>query len=121
MAVLVTYEHPTQGSAAVATPTAVQVADLVTFNVSAASADILATTAGIAHNMNISAADLALGFPEVIIEPLYGTTGTIAPGAQWVVSAKGTNTIALAKTNATGGDPLPTVRVHVLRPHTIGR
>lgn len=119
MAILVTYEHPTQGSAAIATPTAAQVADLVTFNVSALSADTAA--AGIAHNMNMTAAELALGFPEVILEPLYGTTGTIAPGAQWVVAAKATNTISLAKVNSAGGDPLPTVRVHVLRPHTIGR
>lgn len=119
MAILVTYEHPTQGSAAVATPTAVQVADLVTFNVSAVSADTAA--AGIAHNMNLSAAELALGFPEVILERLYGTTGTIAPGAQWIVAAKAANTIGLAKVDATGGDPLPSVRVHVLRPHTIGR
>lgn len=119
MAILITYEHPTQGSAAVATPTAAQVNDLVTFNVSAASADT--AVAGVAHNMNFTAAELALGFPEVVLEPLYGTNGTMGFGCSWVVAAKATNTIGLSKLNATGGDPLPTVRCHLLRPHTIGR
>lgn len=112
---VVTYEYPTTG-----VPAAVQVKDLVTFTIVATASAGVAVA--VTHNMNISVADLALGFPEVILEPLYGTAGTEAliDAGAWIVSAKAANTVTLTKA-ATGGAPAAVIRAHVLRPHTIGR
>jgi hypothetical protein len=114
---VITYKHPVAGLVA---PTALQAKDLVTFVIVAtASAGVTVTAT---HNLGVSAADLALGFPEVVIEPLYASAGTEAlnDAGAWLCIAKDANTVQLAKA-ATGGSTLPVVQVHVLRPHTIGR
>lgn len=114
---VIAYEHPVTGAVA---PTALQAKELVTFNIIATATAAVTVTAS--HNMGISAAELALGFPEVIVEPLYGAAGTeaLADAGAWTVSAKNTDTVHLTKA-ATGAAAAAVVRVHVLRPHTIGR
>lgn len=114
---VIAYEHPVTGAIA---PTALQAKDQVTFNVIATASAAVTVTA--THNMAISAADLALGFPEVILEPLYGVAGTeaLVDAGAWIVSTKATNTVELTKAN-TGGCAAAVIRAHVLRPHTIGR
>ena len=114
---VIAYEHPITGAVA---PSALQAKELVTFNIIAtASAGVTVTAT---HNMGISAAELALGFPEVILEKLYGVSGTEAliDAGAWYCSALGTDTVQLTKA-ATGGCAAAVLRVHVLRPHTIGR
>lgn len=114
---VIAYEHPVTGAAP---PTALQARDQVTFNITAtASAGVTVTAT---HNLGLSAAELALGFPEVILEPLYASAGTEAliDAGAWLCTTKAANTVELTKA-ATGGSALPVLRVHVLRPHTIGR
>lgn len=114
---VITYKHPVAGLVA---PTAVQAKDLVVFVIVATATAGVTVTA--THNMGISAADLALGFPEVIIEPLYASAGTevlVDAGAP-VCILKDANTVQIAKA-ATGASSLPVVQVSVLRPHTLGR
>jgi len=114
---VIAYEHPITGAVA---PTALQAKELVTFNIIATASAAVTVTA--THNMGLSAAELALGFPEVILEPLYGVAGTEAllDAGAWTVSARNTDTVHLLKA-ATGGCAAAVVRAHVLRPHTIGR
>jgi len=117
MAATVVYEYPVAGTAPGVVPTAVQVKDLVTFAViGSAAAETIAAT----HNMSLSAADLAAGLPIVILEPLFASAGTEAISASWIVSAKAAATLSLAHL-AAGSSDIPMLRVHVLRPHTIGR
>lgn len=115
MAITVTYEHPVAGLVA---PTAVQVATQVTATV-IASADG-DTNADITHNMALSVAELAAGFPIVILEPLTAP----AQLSLWYVPAanKTTNAVRVTKSVAGGsGNAAAQLRVHILRPHTIGR
>jgi hypothetical protein len=117
MAVTVTYEHPVAGGAA---PTAAQALGLVTANIIDTSTAIAAAV--VSHNMNLSVAELALGFPQVILTPLFASVGNEAIGSDWVLTAKAANTVSLAKVSGAGtGSALPQLRVHVLRPHTIGQ
>jgi hypothetical protein len=63
---VIAYEHPVTGATP---PTALQAKEQVTFNIIAtASAGVTVTAT---HNMGITSAELALGFPEVILEPLW--------------------------------------------------
>jgi hypothetical protein len=114
---VIAYEHPVTGAAP---PTALQAKEQVTFNIIAtASAGVTVTAT---HNMGITSAELALGFPEVILEPLWGASGTeaLVDAGAWVCTNKDTATVQLTKA-ATGGCAAAVLRVHVLRPHTIGR
>lgn len=118
MAVTVTYEYPVAG---LVPPVAItQAKDFVTANVIAdADGDLAAT---ITHNLGISVADLAAGLPVVTLEPLQTAGTTEARLADWIVTSKTANTVVLGKTNAGGsGAAAPTLRVHVQRPHSIGR
>jgi hypothetical protein len=114
---VITYKHPVAGLAA---PAAARVADLVTFVIAATATAAVTVTA--THNMGISAADLALGFPEVVGEPLYAVAGTepLNDAGAWICIAKDANTVQMAKA-ATGAAASPVVQVSVLRPHTIAR
>lgn len=117
------YETPATGYVV---PTAVQVKDQVTFvltDVVTADAAVIVT-----HNMAMSAADLAAGFPIVVLQPLRAS----ARGAEWLVGSaalpgatgKTANAIQLSKVNTAGSDTgsaVAQIRVHLLRPHTIGR
>lgn len=114
MAVTVTYEHPVAGLVA---PTAFQAKGIVNATIiKGANADIAAT---ITHNMGLSAAELAAGFPKVTITPIEQVTAVLA---DWTVAARGANDITLAATAAVGsGSANPQVRVIIERPHSIVR
>jgi hypothetical protein len=94
MAVTAVFELPATG---LVNPAAEQVADRVTFTLN----DVVTgdTVITVTHNMNLSAADLAAGFPIVVLQPLRAT----ARSANWVVGTVGTsagrlaNSIGLAK------------------------
>ncbi len=79
MAAVITYQHPVAGIVA---PTALQAMDLVTAVVEALDAD---TDAVVVHNLGLTAAQLALGWPIVTLEPLYAVAGTEANLADWFV------------------------------------
>lgn len=118
MAATAVYEYPVAGTAGVIpAPTVAQVKDLVTFAVIGSAA---AETIAVTHNMNLSLAELTLGFPIVILEPLFASAGTEVLSASWIVAAKATATVSLTHL-AAGSSDIPMLRVHVLRPHTIGR
>ena len=115
MAVVITYEHPVTG---VTAPTALQANEKVVATVTAtADGDVLGT---IVHNMAISAADLAAGFPEVLIEPMlpagWLSTPHVLDGDKDATDVPVTMSAAGSSGNAN-----PQFRVTVSRPHTIGR
>lgn len=115
MAITINYEFPT-----VIAPTASQAKDLVTCNIVSTSTAALAGI--VSHNFNLTAAELAKGFPEVILTPLWGTVGTEAIVNMWAVTDKAANTVTIAKTSAdTGVGAKAQLRVHLRRPHTIGQ
>jgi hypothetical protein len=120
VAVVITYQHPMSDPTLHVPPTAVQAEDQVTALIEAADGDV---AAAVVHNMTIPAEDLSRGFPWVVLEPLFALNGTEAALASWIVAAKDANSVTLAKTNAGGSGTKagPTVRVHILHPHTIGR
>ncbi len=115
MAVTITYEHPVTG---VTAPTALQANDKVVANViAAADGDVLAT---IVHNMAVSAADLAAGFPEVLIELMLPEGWVSTPHV--LDGGKDATDVAVTMSNAGGsGAVTAQFRVTVSRPHTIGR
>jgi len=126
MAVTANFEHPPTGTT---NPTAVQVADRVTFTLN----DVFTADVGITvtHNMGLSTAELARGLPIVVLQPLLaaareslwcvGSTADAAAGT----TGKNANTIVLARiaggATAASGTAVAQIRVHLLRPHTIGR
>lgn len=116
MAVTVTYEHPIAG---VVAPTAQQMIghDLCVANIIAdADGDAAAV---VTHNMAISVADLAAGLPSVVLEPGPNAAAQLS---LWIVTAKDANTVTVGKTVVGGsGNVAAQLRVHVRRPHTIGR
>jgi hypothetical protein len=122
MAVSAVYEHPVVGTVA---PTALQAKDQVTFTLNDIDTADVAIT--VTHNMGFSTAELALGFPIVILQPLRASART----SQWIVGSAGlpgdtgkaANSIALTRVVSAGdtGTAVAQIRVHLLRPHTIGR
>ena len=115
MAITVGYLHPVIGAGA---PAAVQVATQVTATV-IASVDADAN-ADITHNMNLTAAELAAGFPIVVLEPVTA----FAQLSLWYVptASKTATGVRVTKSVAGGsGNAAIQLIVHILRPHTIGR
>jgi len=113
MAVTVTYEYPVAG---VVAPTALQA------RVAACNATVVATadadtTATIQHNMGLSVAQLAQGFPNVEMTILLQV---VAKKADWTISSRTADTVVLTKTAAVGsGSASAQLRVSVARPHSI--
>jgi len=126
MAVTAVYEFPT----APGVPSLAQAKEQVTFTLN----DVLNadTTIIVTHNMALNAADLLAGLPIVVFEPLRPTARGAA-GAAWCVGSaalpgitgKTTNAIQLTKTAGAGSDDpgagVAQIRIHLLRPHSIGR
>jgi hypothetical protein len=122
MAVTAVYEHPTIGTVA---PTALQAKDRVTFTLNDIDTADVAIT--VTHNMGFNTAELAAGFPIVILQPLRASART----SQWIVGSvalpgdtgKAANAIDLTRVVGAGdtGTAVAQIRVHLLRPHTIGR
>jgi hypothetical protein len=112
MAFTVTYTHPVAG---VTAPTALQA-----MNAQAVIADIIAsadgdTVATVTHNFATSVADLAKGFPLVILTPTLSQALTAL--SAWTVTTKTTNAITLTKLTSTGsGNASPQLTVAILRP-----
>ena len=114
MAVTITYEYPVPGAA----PTAAEVRRFSTVIASVeatAAGDLLAT---IIHNMALSVAELAAGWPIVITEMLLAGGWVKAP--HQLAAGRLTNSLAITMENAggVGGDMF---RVTILRPNTIVR
>ena len=112
MAVTETYEYPIAGGAA---PTAAQVrrfSAVIAVIEATAAGDLLAT---VTHNMAISVADLAAGWPIVLFEPMLADFYVKLPHV--LTGGKTTNAVAITMENA-GGVAGDQVRVTVLRPHT---
>jgi len=115
MAVTVTYEHPVTGIVA---PTALQAMDKVVATVIAtANGDVAAT---ITHNIGLSVAQLAAGFPDILIEHMLPAGWLSTP---YVLEAdRLTNSIVVTMSAAVGsGDANPQFRVTISRPHSIGK
>lgn len=113
MAVTVTYEYPVAG---VVAPTALQARVNVCNATVVATADA-DTTATIQHNMGLTAAQLAAGFPVVELTILLQV---VAKKADWTVSARTADTVVLTKTAAVGsGSASAQLRVSISRSHSI--
>lgn len=116
MAVSVVYEHPVAGGTA---PTALEAADKVVAEI-ISTADADTGPAVITHNMGVSAADLAAGFPEVLIEQLLPAGWLNLPHV--LAANKLTNSVGVTLTNVgSSGNANAQIRVTITRPHTVGR
>ena len=102
----VTYQNPVTG---VTAPTAAQAlnSNTITATVAFGDAD---TTATVTHNLNLSAAQLALGFP--IVSFNFSTAGTLAVNYSVTPAA---NTVVIAKASTAAGSG-STLQVSVARP-----
>jgi len=112
--VTVTYEYPVASTTA---PTTTQSAlvKMVTANI-IASADG-DTTATVTHNLQISTADRAKGFPIVILTPLLSQALTAL--SAWTATITDGNVVTLTKLTSTGsGNASPQLRITVMRPWT---
>jgi len=115
-AVTVTYEAPLSVQGTTTGPTTAQIANR--FN--KVSANIIATADGdvaatVTHNLGSNAAELALGNPMVILEPLLSQALTAL--SSWIIATKTAVVITLTKLGSTGsGNAAPQLRTHILRP-----
>ncbi len=116
MAVSVVYEYPVAEGTA---PTALQAEEKVVAEiVSTADADVGPAT--ITHNLGVSVADLAAGFPEILIEQLLPAGWLNLPHV--LAANKLTNSVGVTLTNVgSSGNANAQIRVTISRPHTIGR
>lgn len=115
-AVTVTYEAPLSVQGTTVGPTTAQIGNIVnkvSANIIAdADADVAAT---VTHNLGSNAAQLALGNPMVILEPLLSQALTAL--SMWTITTKTAVVITLTKLASAGsGNAAPQLRVHVLRP-----
>jgi len=116
MAVSVVYEHPVAGATP---PTALQANDKVVAEIiSTADGDV--GPAVITHNLGVSVADLAAGFPEILVEQLLPAGWLNLPHV--LAANKLTNSVGVTLTNVgSSGNANAQIRVTISRPHTIGR
>jgi hypothetical protein len=118
MAVTVTYEAPLSVQGTTVGPTTAQINNVVI----EVSANIIAsadgdTAATVTHNFGSNAAELALGHPWVILEPLLSQALTAL--SSWIIATKTASVITLTKLASTGsGNASAQLRVHVIRPGT---
>lgn len=106
------YLWPATGAAS---PTAAQVQNQDSVTVDCTTDGALATFT-LTHNLNISAADIALGFPHILIEP---NSPTGIPATLLILITR-----PIASGNAvifTCAAIAATFRVTIFRPHSIGR
>lgn len=115
MAVTITYEHPVAGGTAPTATEAKRVSAVVAVVEATAAGDLSAT---IEHNMALSAAELAAGFPVVIMELMLPGAWVKAPHE--LAAGRLTNTLEITMENA-GGVAGNMFRVTVLRPNTLIR
>jgi hypothetical protein len=106
---IVNYLHPVVGTTA---PTAEQTKDMVVASIDATTSP---NTAVVVHNMGLTTAQIAMGWPIVSIEPVTVNART----ASWIVTLQSANQTTLVQLSAAGsttGSIILTIR----RPHTIG-
>lgn len=115
-AVTVTYEAPLSVQGTTVGPTTAQIGNIV----NKVSANIIKsadgdTAATVTHNLGSNAAQLALGNPMVILEPLLSQALTAL--SAWTITTKTAVVITLTALASTGsGSGTAQLRVHVLRP-----
>jgi len=114
-AVTVTYRNVGSGTTPPTAIAARRVNSVVATIAASADADAAAI---VTHNMNLSAADLAAGWPTVLFEPLSTQFQT----SRWFAVSHDPNYVGLVKGNAAGGGAAgEQLKVTVARPHTIVR
>lgn len=114
-AVTVTYSWPVAGTTAPTLAQSSSKSTVVATVIASADGD---TTATITHNLNISAADLARGFPTVTVTPLISQALTAL--SAWAVTSVTATTVVLTKLTSTGsGNASPQIRVTVTRPASV--
>lgn len=92
-------------------------------NLSAAVATVIAsadadTTATLTHNMQLTAAQLAFGWPIVVIEYLVSFAAAAFPA--WAVTGSTANALTLTKNTAVGsGNAAAQIQVSILRPNSL--
>jgi hypothetical protein len=115
-AVTVTYEAPLSVQGTTVGPTTAQIGNIV----NKVSANIIKTADGdvaatVTHNLGSNTAQLALGNPMVILEPLLSQALTAL--SAWTITTKTAVVVTLTALGSTGsGNAAPQLRVHVLRP-----
>jgi hypothetical protein len=113
MANTINWTNPATGAV---TPTALQVANQDSVIVDLTT-DGVTTTQTLTHNLNISAADLALGMPDVTFEPESASANsTLIPWMNPATPAKSANAVILTFAAVAGQ-----LKVKIKRPHSIGR
>lgn len=110
MAVTQNFTNPATGAVS---PTAAQVQNQCEV-ICLITTDGVATTTTITHNLGVSAADLTLGYPDVILEPssANAANGTLAA----YISSKTANTVVLTFLAVVG-----ILNVKITRPNTLVR
>jgi len=106
---IVNYLHPVTGTTA---PTAEQTKDMV---VAAIDATTSPNTAVVVHNMGLTTAQIAMGWPIVSIEPAAVNART----ASWIVTLQSANQLTLVQLSA-AGSTVSSIILTIRRPHTIG-
>ncbi len=105
MANTINYENPSAGGAVPPTPQVMrshqQMSAIIT-------GDGAAVSTVIVHNMNIPAAQITLGYPEVEFEVLLAAGYTAAP----LITTKATNSVTVGNTAFTGAG----LRIRIKRP-----
>lgn len=115
MAVTITYKNIGSGSTPPTQIEAQHVNSVVATITATADADAAAV---ITHDLNLSAADIASGWPSVLFEKI----SAMAQTSDWFIASYDPNYIGLVKRNAAGGgNANPQLKVTISRPHTIVR
>lgn len=115
MAVTVTYLNVGSGTTPPTVGAAMHVNSVVATIIATADGDVAAV---ITHNLQLSAADIAAGWPTVLFEKM----SSFAQTSDWYIASLDPNWVGLAKHNAAGGgNAAVQLRVVVARPHTIVR
>jgi len=106
---IVNYLHPVIGTTA---PTAEQTKDMVVASIDSTTSP---NTAVVVHNMGLTTAQIAMGWPIVSIEPVLVEART----ASWIVTLQSANQTTLVQLSC-AGSVAGSIRLTIRRPHTIG-
>jgi hypothetical protein len=115
MANTINYLSPVVGATP---PTQAQAAVVNTVIATIAPGQTNAPTQALTHNLQIPAADISSGWPNVGVEPLDNLAGTSA----WFIQSIDPNYVGLAQANSSGGfDTSAQIKVKMSRPNTLIR
>jgi len=114
LAVTITFTSPITGTIP---PTAAQAAVQNTCKATVIASADADTTATITHNLGFTAAELAAGYPEVVVESLLQAPAGLS---LWAITSKTANTTVLTKSVAVGsGNAGAQIAVTVKRVHSV--